>query len=229
MGDAEVHHQRHRTRRVREVTSQLDVPTSLTPAPNHLLRLYFVGCAKEVSKLINRPVVSLFGTRVSGTGANMIAESVNDKLFATTSRERKLTIGSPTGTSTGRRGLCCVRPVASGGMVVHVSQQRRKVADRVSVICPSNRKRQTFVGQDAVGRQSARSRRQDALMEALNNAGRQHPILEISNLCVDKGGILMRGRRGLHRLKPVSVYGVGVTIESVSGPQNCLYNGPMAC
>ena len=90
VGDAEVQHQRHRTRRVRKVTSQLDVPTSLTPAPSHLLRFYFVGCAKEVSKLINRPVVSLFGTRVSGTGANMIAESVNDKLFATTSRERKL-------------------------------------------------------------------------------------------------------------------------------------------
>ncbi len=90
MCDAEVQHQRHRTRRVREVTSQLDVPTSLTPAPGHLLCFYFVGCAKEVSKLINHPVVSLFGTRVSGTGANMIAESVNGEPFATTSRERKL-------------------------------------------------------------------------------------------------------------------------------------------
>ncbi len=68
---------------VHEVTSQLDVPTSLTPAPNHLLWCYFVGCVKEVSKLINHPVVSLFGTRVSGTGANMITEIVNDKLFAT--------------------------------------------------------------------------------------------------------------------------------------------------
>ena len=83
-------HQRHLTRRIRKVTSQLNVPTSLTPVPNHLLRFYFVGCAKEVSKLINHPVVSLFGTRVSGTGANMIAESINSKLFATTSRERKL-------------------------------------------------------------------------------------------------------------------------------------------
>ncbi len=64
--------------------------TSLTPAPSHLLRFYFVGCAKEVSKLINRPVVSFFGTRVSGTGANMIAESINNKLFATTSQERML-------------------------------------------------------------------------------------------------------------------------------------------
>ena len=90
VGDVEIQHQRHRIRRIREVTSQLDVPTSFTPAPSHLLCFYFVVCAKEVSKLINRPVVSLFGTRVGGTGANMIAESVNDKLFATTSRERKL-------------------------------------------------------------------------------------------------------------------------------------------
>ncbi len=90
MGDAEVQHQRHRARRVREVTRELDVPTSLTPAPNHLLRFYFVGCAKEVSNLINRPVVSLFGSRVSGTGCNMIAESVDGELFATTGRERKL-------------------------------------------------------------------------------------------------------------------------------------------
>jgi len=31
-------------------------------------------CAKKVSKLINRPVMSLFGTRVSGTGTEMIAQ-----------------------------------------------------------------------------------------------------------------------------------------------------------
>ena len=90
MGDVEVHHQRHRVRLVREVTRELDVPTSLTPVPNHLLCFYFVGCAKEVSNLINRPIVSLFGSRVSGTGANMITEGVDDKLFVTTSRERKL-------------------------------------------------------------------------------------------------------------------------------------------
>ena len=30
--------QRHRARRVREVASQLDVPTLLTPAPSHLSR-----------------------------------------------------------------------------------------------------------------------------------------------------------------------------------------------
>ena len=66
MDDAEVQHQRHRARRVREVTHELDVPTSLTLTPNHQLRFYFVGCTKEVSNLINHPVVSLFGSRVIG-------------------------------------------------------------------------------------------------------------------------------------------------------------------
>jgi hypothetical protein len=43
-----------------------------------------VGCVKEVTKLINHPVVSLFDTRVRGTGANMITQSVNDNLFEPT-------------------------------------------------------------------------------------------------------------------------------------------------
>ena len=90
MGHAEVQHQRHRARRVRKVTRELDVPTSLTPAPNHLLRFYFVGCAKEVSNLINHPVVRLFGSRVISTGCHMVTESVDWELFATTGRERKL-------------------------------------------------------------------------------------------------------------------------------------------
>ena len=90
MGDAEVQHQRHRARLVREVTRELDVPTSLTPSPIHLFRFYFVGCVKEVSNLITRPVVSLFGSRVSGTGANVVAKSVYGELFGTTGRERKL-------------------------------------------------------------------------------------------------------------------------------------------
>ena len=90
MGDAEVQHQRHRARLVREVTRELDVPTSLTPAPNHPLRLSPVGCPKEVRQLLNRPVVSLFGSRVSSTGCHMVAKSVNVEPFATTGRERKL-------------------------------------------------------------------------------------------------------------------------------------------
>ncbi len=76
MGDAEIQHQRPRTRRIREVTSQLDVPTSLTPAPSHLLRFHFVCCAKEVSDLINLPVVSLLGTRVGGTSAEVVTKRV---------------------------------------------------------------------------------------------------------------------------------------------------------
>ncbi len=81
MGDAEVQHQRNRTRLVREVTRELDVPTSLTPALNHLLRFYFVGCEKEVSNLINRPVLSFFGSRVSGTGAYVVVKRVYGELF----------------------------------------------------------------------------------------------------------------------------------------------------
>jgi len=72
MCDAQVQHQRHRTRRVREVTSQLNVPTSLTPDPSHLLRFRFVCCAKEVIDFINHPVVSLLGTRVGGTSAEVV-------------------------------------------------------------------------------------------------------------------------------------------------------------
>ena len=53
MDDVEVQQQRHGTRLVREVTREFDVPTSLTPAPNHLLCFYFVGCVKEVSNLVS--------------------------------------------------------------------------------------------------------------------------------------------------------------------------------
>ena len=51
--DVEIQDQRYRTRHIQEVTSQLDVPTSVTPVPSHLLRFYFMGCAKEVSDLIS--------------------------------------------------------------------------------------------------------------------------------------------------------------------------------
>jgi hypothetical protein len=73
---------------LREVTSQLDVPTSLTPAPSHLLRIHFVCCAKEVSDFINRPVVRLLGTRVGGTSAEVVTKRIYLQLLATTSRER---------------------------------------------------------------------------------------------------------------------------------------------
>jgi hypothetical protein len=86
VSDAEIQHQRHRTRRIRKVTSQLNIPTSLIPAANHLMRFHFVGFAKEVSDLIDRPVVSLLGTRVNGTSAEMVPRWINLKLPATTSR-----------------------------------------------------------------------------------------------------------------------------------------------
>jgi hypothetical protein len=88
VGDAEVQHQRHRTCRIREIASQLDVPPSLTPAPSHLLHFHFVCGAKEVSDLISRPVVSLLGTRVGGTSAEVVTKSISLQHFATTTRER---------------------------------------------------------------------------------------------------------------------------------------------
>jgi hypothetical protein len=60
----------------------------MTLAFNHLLCFCFMCCAKKVSKLINHPVVSLFGTRVSGTSANMVAQCVYPKLPTTTTRKR---------------------------------------------------------------------------------------------------------------------------------------------
>jgi hypothetical protein len=66
----------------REVGSQLNVPTSLTPAPSHLLSCNLVGCAKEISKLINCPSMSLLGTQVGGTGADVITQSIKSDFFA---------------------------------------------------------------------------------------------------------------------------------------------------
>ncbi len=87
VGDEEIQHQRHRTRRIREVTSQFDVPTSMTPTRSHLLCFHFVGCAKEVRNLINLPVVSLLDTRVGRTSAEVVPQWINLKLPTTTSRE----------------------------------------------------------------------------------------------------------------------------------------------
>jgi len=76
MGDSEVQYQRHRTHRILEVASQLDVPTLLTPASGHLLCFHFVCCVEKVNDLINRPVVSLLGTRVGDTSAEMIPKRI---------------------------------------------------------------------------------------------------------------------------------------------------------
>ncbi len=80
MGDAKVQYQRGRARRIREVVSQLDVATSLTSAPSHLLRFHFVCCVEKVSDLINLPVVSLLGIRVGGTSAEVVPKRINLKL-----------------------------------------------------------------------------------------------------------------------------------------------------
>ncbi len=74
VGDAEVYHQRHRTRRICKVTSQLDVPTSLTSVSSHLLSFHFVCCDKEFHELLNYPVVILLGTRVVGTSAEVVPQ-----------------------------------------------------------------------------------------------------------------------------------------------------------
>ncbi len=44
----------------------------LTLTFNDLSRFCFMGCAKEVSNLVNRPIVSLLGTRVGGTRAKVV-------------------------------------------------------------------------------------------------------------------------------------------------------------
>ncbi len=76
VGYAEIQHQMHRARRVRKVDSQLNVPTMPTSAFSHLLCFHFVCCAEKFSELVNRPVVGLFGTLVSGTGTEMITKSI---------------------------------------------------------------------------------------------------------------------------------------------------------
>ncbi len=76
MGDTEVQHQRNRTLRIREVSNQLDVPTLMTPAPNHLLWFRFVCCAEKVNNLNNRPVVSLLDDQVGGTSAEVVTKSI---------------------------------------------------------------------------------------------------------------------------------------------------------
>jgi hypothetical protein len=74
VGDVKIQHQRHRVRCVRKVGSQLNVMP--TPAFSHLLRFHIVCCAEKFSELVNRPVVGLFGTRVSGKSTEMITKNI---------------------------------------------------------------------------------------------------------------------------------------------------------
>jgi hypothetical protein len=85
MGDAEIQRQRHRTHRIREVTSQFDVPTLRTPVPSHLC-VFTWWVVRKMSAIAS--TVSLLGTRVGGTSAEVVPERINLKLPATTSQER---------------------------------------------------------------------------------------------------------------------------------------------
>jgi hypothetical protein len=49
--------------------------------------LHFVGCVKEVSNLINHPVVNLLDTRVGGTRTEVVPKRIDLKLPATANRE----------------------------------------------------------------------------------------------------------------------------------------------
>jgi hypothetical protein len=81
--DAEIQHQRHRARRVGKVGRQLNIPTMSTPAFSNVLRLGFMCGTEKVSQLLNRPVMSLFGTRMSGTSTEMVSHRIQLKLPAT--------------------------------------------------------------------------------------------------------------------------------------------------
>jgi hypothetical protein len=81
--------------------------------------------------------------------------------------------------------------------VVQISQQTRQVTDGVSVIRPNNRKRLTFVGQDAVAWHIARHGLQDALMYALHLSNGPHSIETLSNIFDEEGCILVRRIGGL--------------------------------
>jgi hypothetical protein len=96
-----------------QITSQFNVPTSLTPALRHLLRFHFVGCAN--GELINRPVVSLLDTRVSGTSAEVIPERINMKLPAAASREWELRQVRYISTDT--RGKKCLTETSRPGLI----------------------------------------------------------------------------------------------------------------
>jgi hypothetical protein len=54
-----------------------------TPAFSYVLRLDFMWCAEKVSQLLNRPVMSLFGTRMSGTSTEVVSHRIQLKLPAT--------------------------------------------------------------------------------------------------------------------------------------------------
>jgi hypothetical protein len=70
--------------------------------------------------------------------------------------------------------------------VIQKIQHGRKFTDRVGVICPHNGERLTFVGQEGVGRQSARHGGRNVLMKALDLPNRPHAICMSCNLLADE-------------------------------------------
>ena len=65
--DAQVEDQGHRPRSISQVGCELNVSTPL----------------KQVSNLLNRPVMSLLGSRMGGTRANMITKVIKSQFFGT--------------------------------------------------------------------------------------------------------------------------------------------------
>jgi hypothetical protein len=72
MGDTEIQHQRNRTRLIRKVSLELDVPTMMSPTFNDLLCFDYMCRAEKVNYLMNHPVVCLFGTLVGGTRVKVV-------------------------------------------------------------------------------------------------------------------------------------------------------------
>ncbi len=85
----ETQHQRHRTRRVRKVGSQLNIPTMSTPDFRYVFRFHCMCCVEGVSNLINHPVMCLFATRMNGTCTKVVTQRVNLELPATTTQSRR--------------------------------------------------------------------------------------------------------------------------------------------
>ena len=95
----------------------------------------------------------------------------------------------------------CVCFVAVARKVVYVSQQTRKFTDGVSVICPNNRKRRTFVGRDVVGWDPVQHGRHNDLVLTLNLDRCPDTFFLGSDLLVDEDNVLMCGTSGLHRFQ----------------------------
>jgi hypothetical protein len=60
-----------------------------TPAFSNVLRLGFMCGTEKVIQLLNRPVMSLFGTRMSGTITEMVSHRIQLKLPSTTFFSKK--------------------------------------------------------------------------------------------------------------------------------------------